>query len=638
MSGIYRSVWLVAERMDGIRDITVDANVSDDLKTGKVEVKAEFAQNKPGLSVDSVKLYSPDGEEMPLALANPLLWDCDNPNLYTLVVGHKGDFYAFPVGFRKIAIEDGVLKINNRRVLIKGVNRHELSPTGGYTVTLDEMKKDVAAFKSLAINAVRTCHYPDLPDWYALCAINGIYVTCEANIESHGMGYGKETLAKRPDFLKAHIERDVRMVKTLRNYPSIIVWSQGNEAGSGENFAIARKKMLEIDASRPIQYENGTYSKESRAATTSINCPMYSTPQQAFEFVSNNPEMPFIQCEYAHAMGNSTGGFADFWDLADRYDSFQGGYIWDWADQALFVGGALKYGGDFGDKPNNASFNCNGIVDPFRTPHPGALEVAHVHSLYPNSYPAPGEVALCKELAALEIKPFFWRAPTDNDNAAGKYLAVKHGLWRDATFEQSQENGVFEFNESLKGSTVTIRRHAMDERTLRVDVDFNLAKDLPAVPRVGVALALPASATNLVWNGRGPMENYPDRKFAAKPGLWRKDISGPVPYVTPMDYNHFCDVHALRLGNFSVEAVASSTPREGLKDTFGFAAWPYTVEQLENAMHNEELTAAQNVTLVLDAAIMGVGGDDSWGVHAAPRAPHFPESGHYTLTFVLRAE
>ena len=164
---------------------------------------------------------------------------------------------------------------------------------------------------------------------------NGIYVWAEANIESHGMGFKDESLAHRVDYLAQHIERDVRMVRTLRNHPSIIVWSQGNEAGCGVNFAKAREAIRELDPSRPVQYENHTYAREDRSGTTDINCPMYRTHDQCREYLSDSPEMPFIQCEYAHAMGNSTGGFADFWAFADRYDFFQGGFIWDFADQGL---------------------------------------------------------------------------------------------------------------------------------------------------------------------------------------------------------------------------------------------------------------------------------------------------------------
>lgn len=631
MSGIYRGVRLVAERPDGLRDIVIEPTVSEDLKTGELSVSFDCE------SPVRARIVSPDGKTESnvvngkLHVDNPILWDCDSPNLYTLEVEAAGDYFAFPVGFRRIEIKDSVLKINNRRILVKGVNRHEMSATGGYTVTLDEMKRDVAALKSINANAVRTCHYPNDPDWYTLCDQNGIYVWAEANIESHGMGFGGESLAHRADYLLQHIERDVRMVRTLRNHPSIIVWSQGNEAGCGVNFAKAREAIRALDPSRPVQYENRTYTREDRSGTTDINCPMYRTPDQCREYLSDSPEMPLIQCEYAHAMGNSTGGFADFWAFADRYDSFQGGFIWDFADQGLWKsvkckmengkledGMVLAYGGDFGDMPNDGNGHCNGLFDPFRNPHPGAFEVAHVHGLFPNSYPDPKDVKLVPLLADLKVEPCFWRAPTDNDR--GHKLVRNNGVWR-----------------SSEGVKVDIVRRSIDARTMRLDVVFELPQERPYAPRVGVAISLPASATNLCWRGRGPHENYPDRKFGASVGGWSADISAPPPYIRPQDYGHYCDTTSLTLGPLSVKCIFTSTPREGLKDTFGFAAWPWTIAELESARHNEELPTSSGVTLVLDADIMGVGGDDSWSRIAAPRPPHRPQVGTYTLTVELSA-
>ena len=622
MSGIYRSVRLVAERKDGLRDIVIESSLSEDLKTGEVKVSVDggkvFQTGLTGFTrleaVDNpVNLVNPvkiDRSAI-LRVENPLLWDCDGPNLYTLVIEDRGDWYAFPVGFRKIAITNSVLKINNRRVLFKGVNRHEMSPTGGYTVTLDEMKKDIEVFKALNINAVRTCHYPDDPDWYTLCDMEGIYVTCEANIESHGMGFHAQSLAHREDYRAQHVERDVRMVDTLRNHPSIVVWSQGNEAGYGENFAVARQSILARDTSRPVQYENRTYAKKDRLATTDINCPMYRTPAQCDDFVAHDPEMPLIQCEYAHAMGNSTGGFGDFWRLADFYDAFQGGYIWDFADQGLFGSdGCLKYGGDFGDVPNDGNGHCNGIVDPLRNPHPGAYEVAYVHGLFPNSYPDPETVKLAPLLADLKVEPCFARPRTDNDNGSKPRRC---------------------------DGTAKIRRIPIDEQTMRLAVELEVPTNVPYAQRVGVAISLPPSFTNLTWRGRGPWENYPDRKFAAKLGEWSKNVAQTPPYIRPQDYGHYCDTTSLTLGRLSVKCIFSSTPREGLKDTFGFAAWPWTMDEIAKARHNEELPPSSGVTLVLDADIMGAGGDDSWSRIAAPRPPHQPPPGRYTLTVELSA-
>ena len=300
------------------------------------------------------------------------------------------------MGFRSVEIKNSQLLVNGQPVLIKGVNRHEMSPDGAYCVTREEMLRDVRVMKELNINTVRTCHYPNDPFWYELCDRYGLYVIDEANIESHGMGYGPATLAKRDDFAAAHMIRMQRMVQRDRNHPSIIVWSLGNEAGDGPNFEKTYAWTKKADTTRPVQYERAEHNDH-----TDIYCPMYEGYDACEKYVSNNPPKPLIQCEYAHAMGNSLGGFAEYWDLVRRYPAFQGGCIWDFEDQALRwpydpeqgkvynmsgAGSRLEdkpswiyvFGGDFNTyDPTDNSFNCNGVVSADRVPHPGAEEVRY---------------------------------------------------------------------------------------------------------------------------------------------------------------------------------------------------------------------------------------------------------------------
>ena len=253
-----------------------------------------------------------------------------------------------------------------------------MEPATGYTVTEKGMLKDIRLMKAFNVNAVRTCHYPDDPAWYDLCDREGIMVCCEANNETHGYGYGKESLAHRKDFTQSFVERGTRMVQTFRNHPSIIYWSMGNECGDGENFTTLKREMKAIDPTRPIHYERALDGDN-----TDIYAVMYAPPKSVEKYVTNNPKKPYILCEYTHAMGNSNGGIQEYWDLAEKYPSFQGGFIWDFMDQALWKtdekGKWLAYGGDFGDKPNDDNFNCNGWFDALRNPHPGAYEVKHAY-------------------------------------------------------------------------------------------------------------------------------------------------------------------------------------------------------------------------------------------------------------------
>ena len=360
-SGIFRDVWLVAEAEGAPMDIVVDAKLSDDYRTGTLVVR------------------DADGKTLlEKAYENPKLWSCEAPNMYYETFSAGRSVYAVSFGFRKVEIKDAVIYINGKRALFMGVDRHEMEPATGYTVTLEGMKRDIEIFHDLNINAVRTCHYPDDPTWYELCDREGIYVVCEANIESHGAGYGENTLAKNSLYRDAHVSRGCNMVKVFRNHPSIVIWSMGNEAGDGPNFEDLYVAMRALDQTRPIQYERAQDSDHS-----DVKCPMYTKPWQVENYVKNSPKKPFVLCEYAHAMGNSNGDIQDYWDLVRKYPSMQGGFIWDFADQAVWKtdgrGTWLAYGGDFGDKPNDDNFNCNGIVAADRTYHPGAYEVKHAY-------------------------------------------------------------------------------------------------------------------------------------------------------------------------------------------------------------------------------------------------------------------
>ena len=391
MSGIARDVYVFSREKDRIEDVRIIAG-SD----GKAEISAEVSKNVTAVEYTVV---DPFGKEVASAKAkdgkvtlqvpSAKLWSAETPWLYTLeVVAYNkngvSETTSIKFGFRDVRIENGQLLVNGQPVLIKGANRHEMNPYKGYVVSEADMIQDILIMKQLNINAVRTCHYPNDPLWYSLCDKYGLYVVDEANVESHGMGYGKESLAHRKDYTHAHLERAKRMVQRDFNHPSIIVWSLGNEAGHGDNFLKAYDLVKEMDPTRPVQYERAEGGRG-----TDIACPMYFDYDQCVNYVSRDPSRikPFIQCEYAHAMGNSIGGLDTYWELIRKYPSYQGGFIWDFVDQALWwPADASKYGtdhvfvfgGDFNDyDPSDNSFCCNGIIAADRTYHPHAYEVAY---------------------------------------------------------------------------------------------------------------------------------------------------------------------------------------------------------------------------------------------------------------------
>ena len=707
LSGIFRDVYLLSEHKDAPFDLVVETQLSDDMKSGKFIVRDEKGNVIKERDLPEVKLWSPD-----------------YPYVYMTPIEHKWgwwifggtDYRAVTFGFRKIEIKDSVLYLNGKRVLFKGTNRHEMQPEGGYTVTLAGMEKDIEIFKAFNVNAVRTCHYPDDPTWYDLCDREGIMVVCEANIESHGYGYGKESLAHRKDYLQSHVERGTRMVQTYRNHPSILIWSLGNEAGDGENFTAERAAMKAIDPTRPIQYERAV-----NGDNTDIMCPMYTPPSGCENYVKNAPKKPFVLCEYTHAMGNSNGGIQEYWDLAEKYPSFQGGFIWDFMDQAVWKtdekGKWLAYGGDFGDKPNDDNFNCNGWFDALRNPHPGAYEVKHAYqdihctafdfksgkvtvrnghlfkpledytcewqALNADGSPAakgefdlnglePGataEFALEKfsgdsvvlrfygeeDVEAWDsfAKPFvaksvgksvpsnqrpgmfrfnLWRAPIDNDR--GWRMPEVCKVWKEATASQKLPAGV----------TEKLSTQALEDGSLLVDWTLTVPKGLPPIPRVGLTFTVPKT-DKVEYFGLGPWENYSDRATAAVLGVYRASVGlvsgladpktgtiaypedrlNPDNYTEPGEQGYRTGCRRLKVGDVTVEAVDAP---------FGFNVWPYPQTMLEGKKHQWELKAADELTVNIDAAQMGVGGDNSWG--ARPHAKYMLGEGTYHLVFTIK--
>ena len=322
-------------------------------------------------------------------------WNAEQPYLYTLVVDLKDEqgqvieTTGCPVGFKTSEIKNGRFCINGVPVLVKGVNRHEFSEQGR-TVSKELMLKDIQLMKQNNINTVRCAHYPNHSYWYQLCDRYGLYVIDEANIESHGMGYGERTLAKEPAYAKAHLERNQRMVETFKNHPSIIFWSLGNEAGDGPNFVACYDWIKQRDGSRPVQYEQA-----GRRAHTDIVCPMYADLNWMENFAKSGDSRPLIQCEYAHAMGNSLGGFKEYWDLIRKYPNLQGGFIWDFVDQGLrkyTADGAMiyAYGGDYNRyDASDKNFNCNGLISPDRVPNPHMYEV---RKMYQSIWTTPADL------------------------------------------------------------------------------------------------------------------------------------------------------------------------------------------------------------------------------------------------------
>ena len=407
-SGVARDCYLYARNKSRISDIRITPKLDAQYRDASLDIKLELE----GKGVVELTLTDSEGkvvakkkttQSTSLDVTNPTKWSAECPNLYTLTAKMGNEIIPIQVGFRKIEIKNAQVLVNGAPVLFKGANRHEIDPNGGYVVSRERMGQDIKLMKQLNINAVRTCHYPDANYWYELCDKYGIYVIAEANVETHGMSYWEHTLAKKPEFALAYLERNQRNVQRSFNHPSIIFWSLGNEAGMGDNFVACYDWIKNEDPSRICQYENATnfmrddirkgsmsvaeaFEKHKfEFSKTDIYAPMYASLRECELYLKNTPPKPLIQCEYAHAMGNSMGGFKEYWDVIRKYPEYQGGFIWDFVDQSIHWKGEkgvdiYAYGGDFNTyDPSDNNFCNNGIVSPDRKYNPHAYEVAYIH-------------------------------------------------------------------------------------------------------------------------------------------------------------------------------------------------------------------------------------------------------------------
>ncbi len=423
-SGVGRDCYLYTRTANHIEDIRITPDLDAQYKDGTLQIDIQMKGkgtvdlkllDKEGKEVTTAQVKGSGKQTASMTVSNPAKWTAETPNLYTLVAnlqenGKIIESIPVKVGFRKIELKNGQILVNGQAVLFKGADRHEMDPDKGYVVSRERMIQDIKRMKELNINAVRTCHYPDNNLWYDLCDEYGIYVVAEANIESHGMGYGDETLAKNPLFAKAHLERNQRNVQRGYNHPSIIFWSLGNEAGFGPNFEACYKWIKAEDKTRAVQYEQAGTNEY-----TDIFCPMYYSYESCENYSKGNIDKPLIQCEYAHAMGNSQGGFKEYWDLVRKYPKYQGGFIWDFVDQSArwytkdgkeFYG----YGGDFNryDASDN-NFQNNGLISPDRVPNPHAHEVGYI---YQNIWVKPvdlqkGEISIYNENFFRDLSDFY---------------------------------------------------------------------------------------------------------------------------------------------------------------------------------------------------------------------------------------
>ena len=616
---------LVATLMDGPRPVCCDTVAAQEV----LDLQHKASRMNEWFPQRGYRKFN----RMEMKVPNPRLWSVDHPNLYTLRLQlQKADGTIIEqttqqVGFRTIEIADGQLLINGRAIKIRGVNRHEHDPYRARMMTEELMKQDLQLMKQANINAVRLAHYPNCPRWYELCDSMGMYVMDEADCETHGL---RGTLASTPDWADAFLDRAIRMAERDKNHPSIIFWSLGNESGYGPNHAAMSAWLHEFDPTRPVHYEGAQGDPDPKTVDVisrfyprvmeeylNPGIPEGSDKERAenarwerlLEIANRtNDNRPVLTSEYAHCMGNALGNFKEYWEEICSHKRMLGGFIWDWVDQGLMEpGGIVHYGGDFGDKPNLHAFCMNGIIMSDRTLTPKYFEVQQVYgevakacgdSYVPVDYtkaigvknlgdkrPKPLKAKKNSSLLTFNfsLNPQCFRAPTDNDKSFGNWLAKD---WKRCGLDTLR----IPMTTEQQGNEFTFT--------------FTIPDSLPEIPRLGILIELPREYEQITWYGRGPWDNYPDRKQSCPIGLWQSTVSQQyVHYPRPQDSgNHedctYVELKTKRGKRLCIEAVDCP---------FSFSALPYSAQYLASNTHDHELQDQGKTFLSIDCAVMGLG-------------------------------
>ena len=595
LSGIQRTVFLHARPKTYIRDYFAVGSLDKDYTEGilkvdvalkavnsadnQVVVDASIFDGTQKLFMESKDVRLTDNKASVSFSKNiPAIkkWSAEKPNLYSLVIslkdkeGNISESISSKIGFRKVEIVNSQLLVNGVAIRLKGVNMHEHNEITGHVIDEETVMKDIRTMKSNNINAMRTCHYPQQEFWYEMCDKYGLYLIDEADIESHGMGYDKdETLADKPEWAAAHLDRMQRMVERDKNHPSIIIWSMGNEAGDGHNFLNGYKWIKGRDITRPVQYERAEKSTNTPERHTDIWCDMYATISYIEEYAKDpKTNRPMIMCEYAHAMGNSTGNLQDYWDVIEKYPKLQGGFIWDWVDQGFLKTNEngekyWTYGGDYGDEgmPSDGNFCINGLVWPDRTPHPGLYEVNKVYQ-YVGFEPVDLKKGLVKitnkyDFTNLSEFIFEWEVVSDGKTIqSGKIpvadLKPKAGIVVSIPVKNINPSPGAEYFLNIKVSRSDEWNYVPEDHVY-ASAQFKLpeeAKPLPAKENKLVVLQTKTSDKNLVVSGedmkivfdlaKGRLTSY---NFKGKELI----LSGPQPdfWRPPTDNDYGYDMDKL---------------------------------------------------------------------------------------------
>ena len=721
--GIFRPVYLYAKPALHIEDLWLRASLEPDNTTGVLAPRLRLSA-ADGASLEGCTLRctvaAPGGAVLwdapmplredgsgyvygqPVRLPGIRKWDHEDPALYTVTLtlrdaaGALQETVPYQTGFRRFGLREGVMELNGERIVFNGVNRHEWNPASGRAIGPEDMHRAIETFRRNHINAVRTCHYPDQTLWYELCDCNGIYMIDEANLESHGswqkMGAVEPSWnvpGSLPEWRDCVVDRARSMFERDKNHTAILIWSCGNESYAGEDILAMSEFFRQNDPGRLVHYE-GVFHCRAFDRISDMESRMYAKPEEIRAYLESGPAKPFILCEYMHDMGNSLGGMESYIRLLDD-PRYQGGFVWDYMDQALWQQGPrgrrLGYGGDFGERPTDYAFSANGIVFAdgtekpamqdlrywYDTPaHRAAHDARNARAAAAFRLPAlraggplaviQGDVNLGVRgdrfalqfsyteagLSSLRLdggpewvwrapRPALWRAPTENDRGCG--FPVRSAAWMAADaypqaagwqVEEASPQRVrirYTFTFPTVPGASADLTYTVTGSALRVDAAYHGVPGAPELPVFGVRMSTLHPAARVCWTGLSG-ETYPDRYKGAQFGRWSEQPHIPA-YLVPQD----CGVHmgtrtlTLEQQDAACRTTAALTLRMA-EEPFAFSALPNTPQELENAAHRDELPCTGRTVLSVLGAVRGVGGIDSWGTDVEPACRLSGEADH----------
>ena len=728
--GIFRSVYLYAKPALHIEDLWLQAGLEPDNTTGTLAPRLRLSAAE-GASLEGCSLHctvtAPGGAVLwdapmplradgsgyvyglPVRLPGIRKWDHSDPALYTVTLtlrdaaGAVQETVPYQTGFRRFGLRDGVMELNGERIVFNGVNRHEWNPASGRAIGPEDMYRAMETFRRNNINAVRTCHYPDQTLWYELCDQNGIYMIDEANLESHGSWQKMSAVepswnvpGSLPEWRDCVVDRARSMFERDKNHTAILIWSCGNESYAGEDILAMSDFFHQNDPSRLVHYE-GVFHCRAFDQISDIESRMYAKPDEIRAYLESRPAKPFILCEYMHDMGNSLGGMESYIRLLE-YPQYQGGFVWDYMDQALWQAGVrgrrLGYGGDFGERPTDYAFSANGIVFADGEEKPAMQDLRYWYDTPAGR--AAHDARNAKEAAAFRLpalraggpltviegdvnlgvegdgfalqfsyaegglaslrkaggpewvwrapRPALWRAATENDKGCG--FPVRSAAWMAADAFPKAEGWQVEEKSSQQ---VRIRytfsfptvpgasadlTYTVTGSALRVDAVYHGVPGAPELPVFGVRMSTLHPAARVCWTGLSG-ETYPDRYKGASFGRWAETPHIPA-YLVPQD----CGVHmgtrtlTLEQQDAACRTTAALTVRMADDTPFAFSALPNTAQELESAAHRDELPDTGRTVLTIMGAVRGVGGIDSWGTDVEPACRISGEEDH-TVSFII---